>query len=428
MGARKVLVEAKLSWHDDVLAIEHVDPKRVLRVGDLGLPVVPDAELIVSRIEDGRVVLVRPDGDQVPDGCRMTVDLGEASLHLALVAREGESIPRRTPDGRVLGGVLLAAALHGAVIALAFHGRAAGGDEDEAAVATMRGYLAAADERAARDAVNVLPPPPREEPEDGAPAPTATKEEGTAGHPVHTNENARARDSKGVVRHAKESGEEDPSLFGLLSIMSAERVGDRAGSSPWATDLGPAAMGNMFGATIEDAAGSGGLGLSGQGAGGGGKGEGVSLGAMHGMSGTCGDGCTGTGSGHGRARGALVSGEHGPPRWLYLRCEPSEGCTPKVNGRLPPEAVQRVVRDNFGRMRACYEAGLQRDPGLEGRIAVKFVIDREGAVAMASTEERSLPDGAVASCVQRAFHQMTFPRPEGGIVTVVYPIVFSTSP
>jgi hypothetical protein len=95
-----------------------------------------------------------------------------------------------------------------------------------------------------------------------------------------------------------------------------------------------------------------------------------------------------------------------------------------VNGRLPPEVIQRIVRQSFGRLRGCYEAGLQRRPDLEGRIAVKFVIDREGQVAMTSAAERSLDDESVAKCVARSFEAMSFPRPEGGVVTVTYPVVF----
>jgi hypothetical protein len=30
----------------------------------------------------------------------------------------------------------------------------------------------------------------------------------------------------------------------------------------------------------------------------------------------------------------------------------------------------------------------------------------------------------VVSCVSRAFYDISFPKPEGGIVTVVYPISF----
>lgn len=97
----------------------------------------------------------------------------------------------------------------------------------------------------------------------------------------------------------------------------------------------------------------------------------------------------------------------------------------KFSGRLPPEAIQRVVRQSFGRLRLCYERGLLHSPDLEGRIAVKFVIDRDGQVTMASVAERSLEDASVAACVARAYEAMSFPKPEGGIVTVVYPVVFS---
>mgnify|MGYP006314362019 FL=1 len=54
-----------------------------------------------------------------------------------------------------------------------------------------------------------------------------------------------------------------------------------------------------------------------------------------------------------------------------------------MNGRLPPEVIQRIVRQNFGRFRLCYENGLRNNPTLSGRVSVKFVIDRSGAVSTA---------------------------------------------
>lgn len=96
-----------------------------------------------------------------------------------------------------------------------------------------------------------------------------------------------------------------------------------------------------------------------------------------------------------------------------------------VTGRLPPEVIQRIVRMNFGRFRACYESGLKKDPTLTGKVTVKFVIDREGAVSEASDGGSDLPDKAVVACVVRAFQGMSFPQPEGGVVRVTYPIVFA---
>jgi hypothetical protein len=38
-----------------------------------------------------------------------------------------------------------------------------------------------------------------------------------------------------------------------------------------------------------------------------------------------------------------------------------------------------------------------------------------------------LPDSHVTQCVVRAFGDLSFPSPEGGVVTVVYPILFDAA-
>jgi hypothetical protein len=100
--------------------------------------------------------------------------------------------------------------------------------------------------------------------------------------------------------------------------------------------------------------------------------------------------------------------------------------TTMVNGRLPPEVIQRIVRQNFGRFRVCYENGLKRDPKLAGKVTTKLVIDRAGNVSNVMTDSTTtLPDAAVVACVGRVFSRLVFPQPEGGIVTVVYPLIFN---
>ena len=125
-------------------------------------------------------------------------------------------------------------------------------------------------------------------------------------------------------------------------------------------------------------------------------------------------GSLGFGSGHGS-----LGGEH-RSRQPMIR----QGQT-TVSGRLPPEVIQRIVRQNFGRFRLCYERGLQANPELGGRVLVSFVIDRQGAVSTVADGGSDLPDRAVVSCVVRSFSGLSFPQPEGGIVTVRYPITFS---
>jgi hypothetical protein len=96
-----------------------------------------------------------------------------------------------------------------------------------------------------------------------------------------------------------------------------------------------------------------------------------------------------------------------------------------VNGRLPPEVIQRIVRQNFGRFRLCYENGLRADPKLAGKITVKFEIDRSGAVSKVSDGGSDLKSPQVIACVLRGFGNLSFPQPESGTVSVVYPITFS---
>ena len=206
-------------------------------------------------------------------------------------------------------------------------------------------------------------------------------------------------------------------LIGMLNTMD----GSTGLTVPWGRDsaLGVddrTAIGNMFGLDIGEAGGSGGLSVSGAEQGGGGLGTGIGLDRV----GTCGAGpCLGLPGGF----GASV-GRHGPGhKTTAPRIRPLG--VSSVGGRLPPEVIQRVVRQNFGRFRQCYEDGLRRNPTLEGRVAVRFVIGRDGAVSNAGNGGSDLADSSVVSCVIGAYYGLSFPPPEDGIVKVVYPILFT---
>ncbi len=207
--------------------------------------------------------------------------------------------------------------------------------------------------------------------------------------------------------------------FGMIGLLNTGAAGDpNAPTAPWGRDtsLGTdevSAMGNMWGDEIGDAFGSGGLGLSGIGEGGGGRGEGIGLGNI----GTMGHGAgTGTGQGFGSGHGRLTGSHRTKTPQVRMG-------TTQVSGRLPPEVIRRIVRQNYGRFRLCYEQGLGRNPNLEGRVTVRFVIGRDGAVSNVSNGGSDLPDSNVVGCVVKAFYGLSFPKPEGGIVTVQYPIM-----
>lgn len=96
---------------------------------------------------------------------------------------------------------------------------------------------------------------------------------------------------------------------------------------------------------------------------------------------------------------------------------------PSTFGSLPPDEIRAVVRASYDRVRPCYEAGLARDPKLAGRVGIRFVIERDGKVSSTRVADCTLPDCEVARCVRDELKSLTFPEPEGGVVSLVYPLM-----
>ena len=191
-------------------------------------------------------------------------------------------------------------------------------------------------------------------------------------------------------------------MVGLLDVVSSE--------SSLGFGVQPRSDSTLSGggAWLQELGGSG-LDLSGTGEGGGGPGSAVSLSEVGGLD-------IAKGVGHDvRLTGHVAS----------IVCH-LHYVDPVVLARLDATAIQRVVRQNDGRFRGCYQGGLLRNPALEGRVTVKFAIARDGSVVTAEddAEASDLPDAEVRSCVVRAFSALTFSEP-GGVIRVTYPIVFS---
>jgi hypothetical protein len=97
-----------------------------------------------------------------------------------------------------------------------------------------------------------------------------------------------------------------------------------------------------------------------------------------------------------------------------------------IGGRLAPQEIQRVIRASYGDIKTCYEAGLRGNAQLAGRVSVRFVIQRDGTVSSADANiDNDMKDRAVTDCVVQVIHKLVFPKPENGIVTVVYPVMLS---
>jgi hypothetical protein len=223
----------------------------------------------------------------------------------------------------------------------------------------------------------------------------------------------------------RESEKTVAATFGIIGMLNSMQSNPDAPTVTWGTTLNGAddvnAVGHLYGGTLQDAFGTGGWGLTGPGEGGGGTAQMIGLGNGFGPlggTGHCvGDGpCNGIGHGNGTLPGTHKPGMHGGWR---------EVGPVQTNGHLPADVIQRIVHQNAGRFRFCYEKGLQGNPTLTGRVTVKFMIARDGSVGYSADAGSDIPDGSVTSCVVSSFTNLSFPAPDSGIVTVTYPLMFT---
>lgn len=97
---------------------------------------------------------------------------------------------------------------------------------------------------------------------------------------------------------------------------------------------------------------------------------------------------------------------------------------PAQPGRLPPAAIQGIVRRNFGRFRACYIDAVRTKPGAKGRVVVSFQVQPDGTVSLAQARQSEIAHPPFVACVVRAFEALSFPESPGGAISVTYPIAF----
>lgn len=463
----ELAVELLVRWSNTVLHVSHMSPARPFYVGeegaDLALPggAVSLAKTNVVAVSSAGPVALVPagasaritKGDQAMDlegatraglvtseghvaltrGVRVEFDLAGCTFEIAGVAAAKKVAGKAKADGRAFASQAVSFGLHAAVLGTMFVFMPALASTEDNPSNSDQLYRLAAAMQAAEQAREQEQSERLEgqvetkggEQGSGAPSPG---EAGMMGSQTSTAKNKKyALGGNSPERTlSRRDALADAENFGMVSLLGNLATSTNEGpSAVWGSVAAGSdplmANGNMWGDELGEASGSNGLFLSGIGEGAGGKFQGVGLGnisTVFGGSGTCGDGpCDGIGH---RASGTGILGKGhkvGSPRVSVVGSS--------VSGRLPPEVVQRIVRQNFGRFRMCYEQGLRNNPNLAGRVSIGFTIGRDGTVGAVQNAGSDLPDSSVVGCVQGAFRGLSFPAPEAGIVKVVYPISFS---
>ena len=91
---------------------------------------------------------------------------------------------------------------------------------------------------------------------------------------------------------------------------------------------------------------------------------------------------------------------------------------------MDPSIIERLIRNNLGYIKWCYERELNITPDLEGKIVVDFIIGPEGLVTSSRVKTSSMHNLKVEKCIARRIRTIRFPSPGAGIVQVFYPFMF----
>ncbi|MBX3229659.1 MAG: AgmX/PglI C-terminal domain-containing protein [Labilithrix sp.] len=450
-------VEVKVTWGAQVLSVNHLETGKGFSIGEGGDFVVPNtmkSDVVGVRggqwfvsVPAGATATVKNRGESpaplqagdeidVREGMRVSIEIEGVTLDVSAV-RAGKKFKVGFLASLATGAAAaigLSFVGHTAIVAaMALFMPSMNADDAEGIsreqLLSMQALLDASADRE-QDRLKEEAAAAADENGGGSQGGEPTKgEAGTAG----------TANPKMAAGHMAFAGKNDRSQFSrqdeLNEIRNSGMVGmlrsahnELGHTAPWGDEpMGTEAMnahGAFFGSDIGEVAGSG-YALSGTGEGGGGKGEGVGI---DGVGNTVGGGGGGPGKwGYGKGDKDGIGNGHGPVRGGHVAKAPPPPREGKVttNGQLPAEVIQRIVRQNFGRFRLCYEAGLRGNPTLQGRVVTKFVIGRDGSVNQSMDGGSDMPNQEVTSCVVRSFQNLSFPQPDNGIVTVSYPITFS---
>ncbi len=399
------VLEVAALWGDWLLDVRHLPRDATVGIGGEGLP-GPREDLLV---EDGEI--------EVPRGCTgemwtegwSPLERAELREGVRYVVRDGSFcwLVRLVPPGTRLPGVRSRERETGLLASVAFHGFLAAMLWIVVATAPPRPEVSVEEIRHQFAEVLLRSPEPAKKRAVQTPP---------SSRPERKQEGARAKGKEGKrgqvtgrARRAMERRRSDREAADGAGFMTLLNQGDFFGGMFESTSLGSdltsslgsadGPKGNQFGT---------GLGWEGDGPGGGGNVE-----TLAGGTGTRGWGGDGSSLDGGEPTGPKEEGTIQP------------GDDVITVGPIDSALIDEVVRRNINRFRYCYQRQLQRDPALQGKVTLKWVIAADGTVSTAAVKRDTMGNTAVTNCMLDVTRRLVFPQPKKGIVIVSYPFLFA---
>ncbi|MGI6393876.1 MAG: AgmX/PglI C-terminal domain-containing protein [bacterium] len=105
----------------------------------------------------------------------------------------------------------------------------------------------------------------------------------------------------------------------------------------------------------------------------------------------------------------------------------SVGAAAEVDGQIDSASMNKILRGSSNAVRSCYEKALLVNPTLKGKISLDIAINEQGRVKSIDVIEDTLGDKSVLACIKGVVGRLRFPKPDGGSVSFVFPVIFTPS-
>ncbi len=100
---------------------------------------------------------------------------------------------------------------------------------------------------------------------------------------------------------------------------------------------------------------------------------------------------------------------------------------PEVDsGTCDRNAISRYVKARIKAIQSCYENALKRNPGLKGKVVVRFTIGPTGRVTELDIDENTLGNESVIQCIKTTIRLWSFPIKDNEC-PVAYPFLFQAN-
>lgn len=103
----------------------------------------------------------------------------------------------------------------------------------------------------------------------------------------------------------------------------------------------------------------------------------------------------------------------------------TEGFAVGGKGEVSRSQVDEALGKRLVQMQNCYQSALLENPGLTGKMLLRWTVSESGEVQGVLVEKSQFDNAELHSCIVQEIAKVQFPKPKGGSIFIRYPLNFS---